>query len=215
MKEMKLGNQSRVRQEYEMEQTRGALEKLCKVSDCSRGWVRRGKSGLRFPGAGIARGRVADALGQFGKLGHVDLRCAIVNQKVDAGLMVNEKVASEDNIADINTKPANCAWGAAQPTSAARRMIKDSGTIPSYMCNSRQLEADSCGSVRCLKHRCPATSKWDQCDLLETNGRNAEGLIVSLCVISSNGDVGGKRTKHTVLKGKQAKDEETKENQNG
>ena len=39
------------------------------------------------------------------KLGHIDLRCAIVNQKVDAGLVVNEKVASEDNVADINTKP--------------------------------------------------------------------------------------------------------------
>eukprot|EP00808_Paulinella_micropora_P001078 g36171.t1 len=26
-------------------------EKLCKVSDCSRGWARHGKSGLRFPGA--------------------------------------------------------------------------------------------------------------------------------------------------------------------
>eukprot|EP00808_Paulinella_micropora_P011033 g46690.t1 len=38
---------------------------------------------------GIAGGRVADALGP--KLGHVDLRCAIVNQKVDAGLVVNEK----------------------------------------------------------------------------------------------------------------------------
>eukprot|EP00808_Paulinella_micropora_P008512 g7631.t1 len=38
------------------------------------------------------------------KLGHVDLRCAIVNQKVEAGLVVNEKVGSTDNVADINTK---------------------------------------------------------------------------------------------------------------
>eukprot|EP00808_Paulinella_micropora_P004823 g71150.t1 len=51
---------------------------------------------------GIADGRVADALGP--KLGHVDLRCAIVNQKVEAGLVVNEKVGSNDNLANINTK---------------------------------------------------------------------------------------------------------------
>eukprot|EP00808_Paulinella_micropora_P023538 g54880.t1 len=38
------------------------------------------------------------------KLGHVDLRCAIVNQKVEAGLVINEKVGSNDNLADINTK---------------------------------------------------------------------------------------------------------------
>eukprot|EP00808_Paulinella_micropora_P020502 g78086.t1 len=40
------------------------------------------------------------------KLGHVDLRCAIVNQKVHAGLVVNEKVTSADNVADFNTKPS-------------------------------------------------------------------------------------------------------------
>ena len=39
------------------------------------------------------------------KLGHIDLRCAIINQKVDSGAVRNEKVASADNIADINTKP--------------------------------------------------------------------------------------------------------------
>ena len=79
---------------------------------------------------GIEDGRVAAALGPYGwgeppilygdnqgaldlaetnvfarKLGHIDLRCAIVNQKVDSGLVINEKVASAENVADINTKP--------------------------------------------------------------------------------------------------------------
>eukprot|EP00808_Paulinella_micropora_P028130 g27843.t1 len=44
-------------------------------------------TGVRYTRVGVRETRSREA----GKLGHVDLRCAIVNQKVDAGLVVNEK----------------------------------------------------------------------------------------------------------------------------
>eukprot|EP00808_Paulinella_micropora_P010346 g48267.t1 len=49
-------------------------------------------------GDGVANEIHYQLMGFYGKLGHVDLRCAIVNQKVDAVLVVNEKCTDTDLI---------------------------------------------------------------------------------------------------------------------